>query len=89
MNKLLTTTKYLPVTLAFAALAFASNNASAQGASAAPQTYNAAVDSIDGVNAQAPSAQPFARARSTDNSGYSALAQAPATIHHPGAPSSW
>ena len=74
MKKIFTARKYVPAALALAAFAavFVAQSASAQGGSAAPQTYNPADDSVDNVNAHAPW---------TNSSGHASFAQAPATIH--------
>lgn len=70
----------LPVAIALVG-AFAVHSASAQGASSAPQTYNPADDSARNDEAPAPIIGGFARAsRTNDVGGFSAYAQAPATI---------
>src|SRR5271156_5519452 len=72
-----TANKYLPVALALAAFAFATNNAHAQGASSVSQTYTG---TLNGFGGPVDSVQQFAHAPSTNNSGKNAFAQAPATI---------
>jgi hypothetical protein len=88
MNKLFIAKTYLPVALALAAMASVGTApAFAQSASAVGSTlpwhYDAGGERISGWLADAPSVRKFARAPSTNPSGYSAYALAPATILAP------
>ncbi len=88
MNKLLIAKTYLPVALALAAIASVGTApAFAQAASAIgsqlPWHYSASGALISGWLADAPSVKKFARAPSTNPSGYNAYALAPATVQAP------